>query len=74
MGIDISRFKVVYGEKVLRAIAIMEITMPENMDYEKRAIIEKPKFLDILAINEDGNVVSIRDEAWMFQFLPNTGK
>lgn len=74
MGIDISKFKVVYGEKVLRAIAIMEIIMPENTDYEKRGIIEKPKFLDILAINEDGNIVSIRDEAWMFQFLPITGK
>lgn len=74
MGIDISKFKVVYGEKVLRAIAIMEIIMPENTDHEKRGIIEKPKFLDILAINEDGNIVSIRDEAWMFQFLPITGK
>lgn len=74
MGIDISKFKVVYGEKVLRAIAIMEIIMPENTDYEKRGIIEKPKFLDILAINKDGNIVSIRDEAWMFQFLPITGR
>lgn len=26
--------------------------------------------LDVLVINEDGNVVSIHDEAWTFQFIP----
>jgi hypothetical protein len=34
----------------------------------------KPQFLTILAINEDGNIVAICDEAWMFQFLPIKGK
>lgn len=74
MGIDLSRFKVVYGDKVLNAIALMEVYMPDSMDKDKRDIIIKPKFIDILAINEDGNIVSIRDEAWMFQFIPIVGK
>lgn len=70
MNISLNGFKVIHNDKVLNALALMEIYMPENMDYEKRDIITKPKFLDVLAINEDGNVVSIRDESWTFQFIP----
>lgn len=44
--------------------------MPENVDRDKRDIVLKPKFIDILAINEDGNIISIHDEAWTFQFIP----
>lgn len=70
MEIDLSRFKVVYGDKVLNAIALMDVYMPDDMDRNKRDIITKPKFIDTLAINEDGNIISIRDEAWRFQFVP----
>lgn len=70
MGIDLSRFKVIYNDKVLNAIALMEIRLPDEMSCNNRKIIEKPKILDVLAINEDGNIVSIMDEAWTFQFLP----
>lgn len=69
MGIDLSRFKVIHGDKVLNAVALMEVRMPEGT-WENRETIVKPKILEILAINEDGNIVSIMDEAWMFQFLP----
>ena len=55
MGIDLSRFKVVHGDKVFNAIALMEVHMPENVEWDKRDIVLKPKFIDILAINEDGN-------------------
>lgn len=34
----------------------------------------QPKWIDVLAINEDGNLVSIADEAWTFQFIPIVGK
>ena len=70
MGIDISRFKVVHGDKILNAIALMEVSMPEGVNWEARETVVKPNMLDILAINEDGNIVSIMDEAWTFQFLP----
>lgn len=70
MGIDLSRFKVIHNNKVLNALALMEARMPDEMNWENRKTIEKPKILNILAINEDGNIVSIMDEAWTFQFLP----
>ena len=70
MWTDLSRFKVIHGDKVLNAVAIAEIRMPEGMSWEDRDTIIKPKTIDVLAINEDGNLVSIMDEAWTFQFLP----
>lgn len=69
MAIDLSRFKVIHGEKVLNAIALQEVRF-NNMNYNERKTIETPDFIEVLAINEDGNVVSIYDEAWRFQFVP----
>ena len=69
MGRDLSRFKVIHGEKVLNAIALMEVRF-NNMDYNERETIETPDFIEVLAINENGNIVSIHDEAWTFQFVP----
>ena len=68
MGIDLSRFKVVYGEKVLKAVSLQEVTFDGNTDWD--AIKKKPKLIEILVINEDGNIEALRDEAWMFQFIP----
>lgn len=68
MGIDLSRFKVVYGDKVLKALSLQGVIYEEGIDWN--AIFKKPKFIEILAINEDGNIIAIRDEAWMFQFIP----
>ena len=70
MGIDISRFRVVHGDKILNAVALMEVRMPEGMNWKTRETVVKPNMIDILAINEDGNIISIVDEAWTFQFLP----
>lgn len=70
MWTDLSRFKVIHGGKVLNAVALAEIRMPEGMGWEDRETIVKPKLIDVLAINEDGNIISIMDEAWRFQFLP----
>ena len=52
----------------------MEVQMPDDMDYSNRDTVVKPRFIDVLAINEDGNIVSIRDEAWTFQFVPAVTK
>ena len=41
MGIDLSRFKVVHGDKVLNAVALMNIRMPEA-NWEDRETIVKP--------------------------------
>lgn len=70
MEIDLSRFKVIHDEKVLNAVALLGIGMPENVDFAHRDTVLKPKMLDVMVINEDGNLVSIMDEAWTFQFVP----
>lgn len=36
MGIDLSRFKVIHGGMVLNAVALMEVQMPDDMDYSNR--------------------------------------
>lgn len=69
MGIDLSKYKVVYGERVLKAISLQEVIYPENIQWD--AQYKNPKFIEILAINEDGNIMAIRDESWMFQFIPS---
>lgn len=76
MTIDLSRFKVIHGERVLNAVALIDARMKEDVphDYEHRETVMKPKWTDVLAINEDGNLVSIADEAWTFQFIPIVGK
>lgn len=76
MAIDLSRFKVIHGERVLNAVALIDARMKEDVphDYEHRETVMKQKWIDVLAINEDGNLVSIADEAWTFQFIPIVGK
>lgn len=76
MAIDLSRFKVIHGERVLNAVALIDARMKEDApyDYEHRETVMKPKWIDVLAINEDGNLVSTADEAWTFQFIPIVGK
>lgn len=70
MVIDLSRFKVVHGDKILNAVALMHVRMPDDINWENRDIVVKPKIIEVMAINEDGNIISIMDEAWTFQFLP----
>ena len=65
---DLSGFKVVYGDKVMKALHLNSIAFKNNTDFDALRI--KPNFIDILVINEDGNIEVIRDEAWMFQFIP----
>ncbi len=74
MGISLNGFKVVHSEKVYNAIALMAIRMRDDMAVNNHAIIEKPTWIEVLVINEDGNIISIQDEAWTFQFLPNITK
>ncbi len=72
MNIDLSRFKVVYGEKVLNAISLQDCFFADKHypNPEDKGSRFKPKFLSVMVINEDGNIEVICDEAWMFQFIP----
>lgn len=68
MGIDLGKFKVIYDNKVLRALSLQDVRFDKDIEWE--SIHKKPKFIEILVINEDGNIAALRDEAWMFQFIP----
>ena len=69
--ISLKGFKVIHGDKVLNALVMLSFDMPEKFhNFEERPEISKPKFIDVMAINEDGNAVVIHDEAWRFQFVP----
>lgn len=72
MGIDLSRFKVVYDEKVLKALSLQEVVFPDSVHWEDKR--KKPNLIEILVINDDGNIEALRDEAWMFQFVPILSK
>lgn len=63
--IDLSGYKVVYGEKVVRAVALMHMEFSVS-----EASVRKPKFIEVLVINPDGNLEILHDEAWRFQFVP----
>lgn len=65
--ISLSGYKVIYQEKVLNALSIECIMFDE--EHEKK-VIDKPQFIEILVINSDGQIQSIRDSSWKFQFLP----
>lgn len=75
MGIDLSRFKVIYGDRVLHALALERIEFrdgewPGAKSPKETQTVTKPVFLSVLCINEDGNIVTLFDEAWRFQFVP----
>ena len=66
--IDLSRFKVVYGDRVLNALSLQSALFADSVELVD--VREKPKLIEIIVINEDGNIEMLRDEAWRFQFIP----
>ena len=73
MGIDVSKYKVIHSDKVYNALVIMNVEMPEWKSSRPEQFT-KPKFIEVLVINEDGNIMEIYDEAWTFQFIPRVTK
>ncbi len=69
MGINLNGFKVIYSEKVLNAVALIEQEYAEDV-YPDTTGYRKFKFITVLVIDINGNLKTIRDEAWMFQFVP----
>ena len=74
MQIDLSKYKVVYNDRVLRALSLEMVTFAS--DYmspapNDKVKIVKPDWLTLLVINDDGNLVAFSDQAWKFQFIPD---
>lgn len=69
--IDMNSYRVIYKQRVLNAVALESVDYGEDFYVQRgNKITIKPKFLGVLAINEDGNITLIYDEAWCFQFIP----
>ena len=65
MGIDMSNYMMIYKERVFNVINIMPSFEPCDREVGTR----KAKMIDAATINEDGELVVINDEAWMFKFV-----
>ena len=69
--IDMSSYRVIYNQRVLNAVALDTVDYGDDFGLQRGdKMTIKPKFLGVLAINEDGNITLIHDEAWCFQFIP----
>ncbi len=75
MNIDLSRFKVIYNNRIYNAMALvnMRIDAIREEEEEKLNPLYKPSRIEIIVLNEDGDIIIINDETWKFQFLPIVG-
>ena len=64
--ININNYDVIYDERVYKCVD-MDM-MFENM-VGNQAGVDKPKFLTVVCINEDGNIILVHDESWRFRFI-----
>ena len=67
--ISLKGYKVIYNKQVLNAISVLEWDYPEDV-YHDTTGYRKLKFLTILVVDTNGNLKTIHDEAWCFQFVP----
>ena len=66
---DLSKFKVVYADKVLRAVALFGYEFKEDKNPES-TICHSFKVLSVLVVDNNDNLKIIEDEAWRYQFIP----
>ena len=70
-NIELSKYKVIYDDKVLRALALVGVEFSEKQDMDE--ITKRPSTLEILIIDEDGRIKVIGDKENKFQFIPIIG-
>lgn len=63
-----NNFKVVYEGNGLSAVALIDVEMEDKLSFVKPEI-RGIKTIEILAIDENGKVISIRDNARKFTFI-----
>ncbi|EPR12482.1 hypothetical protein [Ruminiclostridium papyrosolvens] len=64
MGIDMTDFKMIYQEQVFNVVNII----PEFEGHQEDAF-RKPKFINAVYVDENGEIRSVHDEAWCFKFV-----
>lgn len=55
------------------ALVNMRIDAIREEEEEKLNPLYKPSRIEIIVLNEDGDIIIINDETWKFQFLPIVG-
>lgn len=69
MVIDLKGMCVIYKENIYRALAILKYLINGDEDRERKSTNVKIKYMTVMVLNEDAQVMILEDEAWMFQFL-----
>lgn len=64
MELNVENYKVIYRDIVYNPLSIRPI-----FDYKENEKEQKIKFIQMLYINEDGELRSVEDEAWCFKFV-----
>ena len=70
MGIDMSNYKMIYKEQVFNVLSIV-LFFNQNSEEKK---VNKPTFIEAAYIDESGEIKTIKDEAWTFQFIRRQAK
>lgn len=68
---DLSKYKVVYNDRALRALAIVDVRFPRDAWPGPENPELMPEYVTILIINSDGVLEALTGEAKNFQFIPN---
>ena len=65
--INMNGYKVIYENEVFNCLAIAMMMFPDMN--EPHGIISKGLLIDVLIINKDGQIVTIREDSNKFQFI-----
>ena len=65
--INMNGYKVIYENEVFNCLAISMMMFPDMN--EPHGIISKGLLIDVLIINKDGQIVTIREDSNKFQFI-----
>lgn len=76
---DLSKYKVVHKDKVIRALGILDVRIAPYTLYEESVDgveisdtrIETPESLTLLVINDDCTIGALTGNGMDFQFIPN---
>lgn len=66
---ELSRYKVVYKDQVIRALAVTEIRFNEAYPSPENPAV-KPAWVTVMVINTDGVLEALTGKAEEFQFIP----
>ena len=67
---DLTRYKVIYKDRVLRGLTLMEVIFPPDKWICLDNPVVNPQSITVLVINADGVLEALTGKAEDFQFIP----